>query len=107
MIEIKQNPEVLFEELEDTYSPRPNQMEIMRITKDNIMFLSNIKNQGVFLNSSDNQEYRAFMYNKQYRDILDDNIMDLSCSLVSMNKHMIKNFSRSKSYKGKNNEQAK
>lgn len=79
--------------------PKSKQLEIIEITKDNIIFLNNIKNTGIMVSGDSGQEYTPFMINQNYRDILDTQIMDLSTNLVEMNKHIIRNFSSSKKFK--------
>lgn len=70
-----------------------NQTDIMALTKANILFLSNLKSQGMLVQSESGFEFLPNIKNQQYRDILDDSIIELTSSLMSMNRHIIKKFS--------------
>ena len=83
---------------EELKSFRLNQSDIMAITKENIMFLSQVKNMAVFLQNKegDGNSYSRFLSDSNHRKLLDDRIVELSEELVNMNLHIIKNFKRSK-----------
>jgi hypothetical protein len=82
-------------------SIRLNQSDIMSMTKDTIMFLTQIKNAGVVLEGKESEGmcYQRFMTKIIDRDLLDSRILELTEELVDMNLHIIKNFSRSRNKK--------
>lgn len=85
----------------DPFPPvsKSKQMDIIEVTKDSIIFLTNIRNGGMITQTDGSTEYTPFLINQSYRDILEDSIIDLSADLVKMNKHLIKGFSKTNKIK--------
>jgi hypothetical protein len=72
-------------------SKRLNQEDVMRITRENIMFLSGLKNCGVITGSDSNKTYQSLM-EEDFVMMLETNILDLTQDLVALNKKVLKRF---------------
>lgn len=65
-----------------------NKAEKIQELKNNIMFLSSVKNMGVIQGSESSQEYYRFFENDIYRAQIEDNIMMLNKILIEETKKL-------------------
>lgn len=65
-----------------------NKAEKIQELKNNIMFLSTVKNMGVIQGSESHQEYYRFFENEIYRAQIEDNIMMLNKILIEETKKL-------------------